>query len=178
LNGNAGPLDDRASETLTALIECFLPTDGESPSADDIGVLDYFRKTFLQDASDDRQWYRAEPFAHVAVRELGWQIARTPIRYFIDTLQEIDAACEAAYGCRFVGLDHERRVEVVAKLDSGAFLKTTYPASSAFIAMLSNGVQESILRDPIFGGNRGYSGWAWLHVELNISPLKMRLRRI
>jgi gluconate 2-dehydrogenase gamma chain len=176
LNTSLGPLNHRACETLRALIECFFPADADSPSADDIGMSEYFWKTFLHEPDDDRQWYRRGPFAESAVRELGWQIDRAPSRYFVDTLNEVDAACERFYGDRFANLYVDVQMEVVRKLDTGDLLETTYPASGVFIAMLSNGIQESILRDPIFGGNRGYSGWRWLHVEPNKSPLKMRLR--
>lgn len=174
---SADVLDQRAHETLTALIGCVFPRDAHSPSAEELGIMGYFRQTFLRDTGDDRQWYRTGPFAETAVRELGWQIARTPAQYFIDTLHGIDAACETRYGARFAALGLPVQTEAVEELDRNTLLEGAYPATSVFLRMLCSGIQESMLRDPIFGGNRCGRGWKWLHVESNRSPLKMRVRR-
>jgi gluconate 2-dehydrogenase gamma chain len=174
---SADVLDERAYQTLTSLIADVFPPDAHSPSAEDLGIIDYFPRTFLRDKGDDRQWYRSGPFAERATPELGWQAARSPAEYFIDTLHAIDAACEARRGVCFAALSPEARAQVIEQLDRNTLLEDAHPPTSVFLRMLCNGIQESILRDPIFGGNRDYRGWEWLHVESNRSPLKMRVRR-
>lgn len=168
-------LDDEARDSLEALIGAFFPDDGTSPSARELGILGYFEKTVLDTSLNEEHWYRAAPFRPDSPAELGWQSAQTPAEYFLDTLRALETECERRFGARFGKLDAATQETVLRQLEAGSFLPDIRPPTGTFIRVLANSVQEAILRDPVFGGNRDYRGWQWLQLGLVPSAVKMRV---
>ncbi len=68
------------------------------------------------------------------------------------------------------------KTTLVAELQQGRFPAGSRPSSDRFFRMLSEGIQQAILRDPFFGGNRNHLGWKWLGLEPRPFSVKMQVR--
>jgi hypothetical protein len=162
--------------TLSALIETCFPQDDSSPTADDLGILDYFQRNVLEPKDDPRHSFAQPPFNDKAPRELGWQSEISQAEYFVTTLQEIETWSQRAHGAGLAELGIEERQAVVSALFDGAILDGINPPASVFLSLLTEGIVAATLRDPHFGGNREGRGWSWLGIEPRRSSARMRVR--
>jgi gluconate 2-dehydrogenase gamma chain len=119
-------------EVLGQMLAHLLPGGAERPGAVDTGAIDYLRAT-LEHPAADRAW-----------RER-----------ILDAAQALDAAARAQHGVAFTGLDADQREVLLRAYEQR-------PGGQRVLAKLLDFLIESLLADPIYGGNREQRGWQWL----------------
>jgi hypothetical protein len=74
-------------------------------------------------------------------------------------LASLDAYCRGTYKESFVHLTPERQDEVLTALEEGKATGFTYPSSREFFSILRTHTMEGMFADPLYGGNKDFSGW-------------------
>ena len=102
-------------------------------------------------------WYMQGPFAKGAP-EQGWQLALTPAQLYRAAIADIDSHCQAELGKTFAALaptDQDRTLHALEKEQ----LELPHASAKAFFDTLLQNTQEGFLADPLYGGNRDFTGW-------------------
>lgn len=124
--------DDAA--TVDAFAERLMPGAPGKPGARDAGVLNYIDLALAGAYSDLQDFYRRG-------------------------LAQLDAYCRKTYNMPFAKLEPARQDEVITALESGKATEFTWPTAQEFFNTFRTHTMEGMFADPIYGGNRNYSGW-------------------
>ncbi|SCY46036.1 gluconate 2-dehydrogenase subunit 3 family protein [Thiohalorhabdus denitrificans] len=119
-------------EVLEAALDRLLPADGDGPGARDIGAADYLRTTLN-----------------------GPRIDPEDRDFLLQGADWLDDAARKEAGAPFPDLPPVKQDAVlttIARSDAG----------DRWLARLLDHLFEALLADPIYGGNAGGRGWAWL----------------
>jgi hypothetical protein len=71
----------------------------------------------------------------------------------------LDAAAQRRFGKRFAAARGEEQDELLRTLEAGTLRELPGARGRATFAMLRRHVIESVLADPVYGGNRDFAGW-------------------
>lgn len=103
-------------------------------------------------------WYMTGPWAD-GTEQQGYQLQHTPAELYRIAIQNVDDYCRGAYGNKsFVDLAVADQDKVLTGLEHGKIKLAKAPAK-AFFTMLLKNTQEGFLADPMYGGNRDFTGW-------------------
>jgi len=104
------------------------------PGATEAGVLNYIDLALAGAYSDLQDFYR---------------------RGF----SSLDAFCRNTHKARFVDLDAARQDAVITALEQGKASEFAWPSAQAFFNTLRTHTMEGMFADPVYGGNKDFSGW-------------------
>jgi len=102
-------------------------------------------------------WYMEGPFAK-GTPEQGYQLALTPAQLYRAAIADIEAHCQNAFGKRFAALATADQDATLRALEKGD-LDLPHASAKDFFEMLLKNTQEGFLADPLYGGNRDFTGW-------------------
>lgn len=125
------------SRTASAIFDCMFPANSHSPSATEIGVVEYVDRALAGAYSDDAENYR-----------LG--------------LAALDQASMRLCGKAFADADSQQQSQLITALERNDLPELRTPNPRAFFDTLRAHLQEGLFADPIYGGNRDKLGWKFL----------------
>lgn len=157
-------LDRSQARTLAAAADRIFPAQDESPSASELGVVEYVDGQLAGAWGRGDRLYRDGPFPTPADRGHGWQSPLTPAEAYRHGLAALDALARDRGADSFADLPPAARDEMLASCEAGAVEADFGPALGAaeFFELLRTNVLEGLFADPRYGGNRGGLGWRWL----------------
>jgi gluconate 2-dehydrogenase gamma chain len=120
--------------TIAAFTERLMPGSEGKQGARDANVLNYIDLALAGAYADLQDFYRRG-------------------------LAQLDAYCRKSYDQPFRQLEPVRQDEVIATLEEGKATGFTWPAAQEFFSTLRTHTMEGMFADPIYGGNRDFSGW-------------------
>jgi gluconate 2-dehydrogenase gamma chain len=120
--------------TVAAFTERLMPGAPGKPGARDAGVLNYIDLALSGAYSELQEFYRRG-------------------------LAQLDAYCRKTYNEPFVRLDGSRQDQVIAALEQGKAAGFTWPMAQAFFDTVRTHTIEGLFADPVYGGNKDFSGW-------------------
>jgi hypothetical protein len=91
-------------------------------------------------------------------RSLAGAYASDLASYRIAALR-LDAAAQRRFAKRFAAAVGEDQDELLRALEAGTLRELPGGRGKAMFAMLRRHVIESVLADPVYGGNRDFAGW-------------------
>ena len=124
--------DDAA--TMSAFTERLMPGAPDKPGALEAGVLNYIDLALSGAYAEQQDFYR-------------------------QGLAQLGAHCHKTYGKPFVQLSGAQQDEVLMALESGKAGGFTWPTAQAFFNTVRTHTMEGMFADPIYGGNKDFSGW-------------------
>ena len=120
--------------TIAAFTERIMPSAPDKPGAREADVLNYIDLALAGAYSELQEFYR-------------------------HGLAQLDAYCRSAYKESFVHLAPEKQDEVISALEAGKATGFSWPAAKDFFNMLRTHTMEGMFADPLYGGNKDFSGW-------------------
>lgn len=122
------------AETVAAIAERIMPDAPGKPGAREAGVLNYIDLALAGAYSELQDFYRRG-------------------------LASLDAYCRKALSAPFARLDAAKQDEVLIALEEGKAEGFTWPTSQEFFNTLRVQTVEGMFADPLYGGNKNFSGW-------------------
>jgi gluconate 2-dehydrogenase gamma chain len=120
--------------TIAAVSERIMPSAPGKPGARDADVLNYIDLALAGAYAEMQDFYRRG-------------------------LAALDAYCRAAYKEAFIHLTPEKQDEVLTALESNKATGFSWPSAREFFSILRTHTMEGMFADPLYGGNRDFSGW-------------------
>jgi gluconate 2-dehydrogenase gamma chain len=120
--------------TIAAFTERLMPSAPGKPGARDADVLNYIDLALAGAYAELQDFYRRG-------------------------LAQLEAYCRDTYKEPFVRLNPEQQDEVITSLENGKSSGFTYPSAREFFNTLRIHTMEGMFADPLYGGNRDFSGW-------------------
>jgi gluconate 2-dehydrogenase gamma chain len=120
--------------TVAAIAERIMPGAPNMPGATDANVLNYIDLALAGAYADRQDIYRRG-------------------------LDQLDAFCQERFGARFSALSDAQQDEIVIALEDGSATGFEYPTSREFFSLLRTHTMEGMFADPVYGGNKDFSGW-------------------
>ena len=144
--------NDEEAATVDAFAERLMPGAPGKAGAREAGVLNYIDLALAGAYRDRQEFYR-------------------------HGLAALDAHCRAGFGRRFVQLSANDQDAVIGALDESKAPEFTWPTAKAFFETLRTHTLEGMFADPVYGGNRNFSGWALVGfpgVQMSFTPADMK----
>jgi len=120
--------------TIAAFTERIMPSEPGKPGARDADVLNYIDLALAGAYAELQDFYRRG-------------------------LAQLEAYCRGAYKEPFVRLTPAQQDEVIASLENGKATGFAFPTAHEFFTILRTHTMEGMFADPLYGGNRDFSGW-------------------
>src|SRR5437870_6476592 len=120
--------------TVAAFAERLMPGAPGKAGAHDAGVVNYIDLALSGAYSDLQDFYRRG-------------------------LAQLDAYCKKTYNQPFARLDAARQDDVIRAMEEGKATEFAWPTAQEFFNTLRTHTMEGMFADPIYGGNKDYSGW-------------------
>lgn len=120
--------------TVAAFTERLMPGAPGKPGAAEAGVLNYIDLALAGAYADLQDFYRRG-------------------------LAQLNAYCRKAHGQTFVLLSATQQDEAIATLEAGKANGFVWPTAQEFFNTLRIHTMEGMFADPMYGGNRNFSGW-------------------
>ena len=120
--------------TIAAFTERLMPGAPGKPGARDAAVLNYIDLALAGAYAELQDFYRRG-------------------------LAQLDAYCRTTYKETFLRLDAGRQDAVVTALEQGKAAGFRWPTAQAFFETLRTHTIEGMFADPVYGGNKDFSGW-------------------
>jgi len=118
---------------LKSVLLILFPNDGNGPSADDLHTYEYI------------MWVLKDPGAN-----------QENNKYVLDGIDWTNEAAEKLFGEKYIALKKTEQAKLISK-----FLDVDY--GHDWCSILITLILESLLLDPIYGGNPDGVGWKWLN---------------
>ena len=119
---------------VVAFTERLMPGAPGKPGAREAGVLQYIDLALAGAYADLQDYYRRG-------------------------LAQLDTYCRTTYHQRFVLLTAARQDQVIAALEEGKATGFKWPDAQEFFNTVRTHTMEGMFADPIYGGNKDFSGW-------------------
>jgi len=133
-DGHGVFFNDEHAATVAAFAERLMPGAPGKPGAHDANVLNYIDLALAGAYAEQQDFYRRG-------------------------LAQLDAYCRKAHGQPFVKLSAARQDEVIGALEQGKASEFEFPTAQAFFNTLRTHTMEGMFADPVYGGNKDFSGW-------------------
>jgi len=141
-------------ETAT---ERLIPDEEDGLGARGAAVAVFIDRQLAGPYGRAEHWYMQGPWA-TGFPEQGYQLKLTPGELYQAAIREVNAWCQKNHGKAFAGLPSTEQDDVLHGLESGEIELANVPAK-VFFTMLWNNTVEGFLADPMYGGNRNFTGW-------------------
>ena len=141
---------------IAAFTERLMPGAPGKPGARDAGVLNYIDLALAGAYADLQDFYRRG-------------------------LAQLDAYSRTTYKKPFVQLEATQQDEVIAALEQGKASGFSWPTAQEFFNVVRTHTMEGMFADPIYGGNRDFSGWRLVGfpgAQGNFSPVDLQNKQI
>lgn len=147
--------DERAFiEAATARL---IPDDEDGTGARGADVAVFIDRQLAGPYGHAYRWYMQGPWEK-GIPGQGYQLRLTPGELYQTAIRDVDAWCRKNHGKGFVALSADEQDDVLHGLESGDIKLADVPAK-AFFTMLWKNTVEGFLADPMYGGNRNFTGW-------------------
>ncbi|CAB3763821.1 gluconate 2-dehydrogenase subunit 3 family protein [Paraburkholderia humisilvae] len=143
---------------IHAAVEELIPADHTGAGAREAGVPEFIDRQMETPYGHGRLWYMQGPFHPEVAPELGYQLGLVPRDVYRHGIEACNAACVRDHGKVFAELPRETRVLVLEQLEAGKLHLDAVPPKLFFSTLLQN-TKEGYFADPMYGGNKGMSGW-------------------
>ena len=144
------------ANTVAAFAERLMPGAPGKPGARDAGVLNYIDLALAGAYTDLQDFYRRG-------------------------LAQLDAYCHSTYKQAFAQLEPARQDEVITALEQGKATGFSWPTAQEFFTVLRTHTMEGMFADPIYGGNRDFSGWRLVGfpgAQGNFTPVDLQNKQV
>jgi gluconate 2-dehydrogenase gamma chain len=122
------------AETVAAFAERIMPGAPGKPGAREANVLDYIDLALAGAYKDLQEFYR-------------------------QGLAALESHTRKTYGESFARLSPERQDETIRALEDDKAESFAWPSARAFFETLRTHTMEGMFADPVYGGNKDFSGW-------------------
>lgn len=145
----------RFVEAATARL---IPGDSDDPGALEANIPLFIDLQLAGPYGRADRWYMQGPWA-AGTEQQGYQLKQTPAELYRIAIAGVEDHCRQQYGGHaFAELSVEQQDQVLRDLEAGKVKFKDIPAK-AFFSVLWQNTQEGFLADPMYGGNRGFTGW-------------------
>ena len=120
--------------TVGAFTERLMPSGEGKPGAREAGVLNYIDLALSGAYADLQDFYRRG-------------------------LAQLDVHCRNTNGKPFRQLEAAQQDEVITALEQGKATGFAWPAAQEFFNTIRTHTMEGMFADPVYGGNKDFSGW-------------------
>lgn len=100
----------------------------------------------------------SEPPWREGMEEQGYQLAYSPAALYRKAIGAINTYCEREFGRPFANLGDDQQDDLLHQLEDGKIDLGDVP-SNVFFDHLWQNTLEGYLADPMYGGNRDFTGW-------------------
>jgi len=133
-DGHGVFFNDEHAATIAAFAERLMPGAPGKPGARDANVINYIDLALAGAYADQQDFYRRG-------------------------LAQLDAYCRKAYNQPFVKLSAAQQDDVIGALEQGKASEFEFPTAQAFFNTLRTHTMEGMFADPVYGGNKDFTGW-------------------
>jgi gluconate 2-dehydrogenase gamma chain len=134
-----------------------IPNDALGPGAKEAGVATFIDRQLSGPYGRAETWYMQGPWKK-GTKEQGYQLKLTPAQLYRTAIADVDAWCSKNGKRPFAELDAAEQDKLLHDLEQGHIELARAPAKDFFAMLLQNTI-EGFLADPMYGGNRDFSGW-------------------
>ncbi len=134
-----------------------IPSDQLGGGAREAGVRTFIDLQLAGPYGRAERWYMQGPWP-TGTDMQGFQLKYSPAQIYRQAIAGINAHCHRQYGKPFAQLSHERQDALLQALEGGKLDLGQVPADT-FFGLLWQNTQEGFLADPVYGGNRDFTGW-------------------
>lgn len=155
-----GPAYFTQQETafVDAAVARLIPKDELGAGAKEAGVTHFIDRQLGGPYGRAQTWYMQGPWRD-GTKQQGYQLKLTPAEFYRVAIADIDEHCRKSYGGKtFAQLDAATQDKVLHGIEKGDIELAHVPAKQ-FFDMLWHNTQSGFLADPMYGGNRDFSGW-------------------
>jgi gluconate 2-dehydrogenase gamma chain len=141
--------------TVAAFAERLMPGAPGKPGATEANVLNYIDLALAGAYTDQQEFYR-------------------------HGLTALEAHCRKAYGESFAKLTSAQQDETIRALEEGKAESFAWPSPRAFFDTLRTHTMEGMFADPVYGGNKDFTGWnlvGFPGVQLIFTPAELESRQ-
>jgi len=143
---------------IDAAVSRLIPADELGPGAKEAGVTFFIDQQLAGSFGRAETWYMQGPWKE-GTPEQGYQLKLTPAQLYRAGIQGIDDYCRRTFNNKtFAELGAGDQNKVLHGLEKGEIELASAPAKE-FFAMLWQNTNEGFFADPIYGGNRDFTGW-------------------
>jgi gluconate 2-dehydrogenase gamma chain len=143
---------------VNAAVDRLIPADPHGPGGIEAGVPVFIDRQLDMPYGHGAYFYMQGPFHTDAPPTLGYQLQYTPREMYRLGIAAADSACKKTKGRVFSDLPHLDQEQFLTSLEKGNVTLQGPPATTFFAQLLTN-TREGYFSDPMYGGNRGMSGW-------------------
>jgi gluconate 2-dehydrogenase gamma chain len=155
------PVEARA---IAAVADRIFPADGGSPSATELGAVEFIDAQLAGPWGQGDRLYRQGPFFPSPDGGHGWQSPLSPAEAYRHGLLTLDLLAHFRHGAVFAELVPDVQDALLSLCERGetnADFGENLGADEFFVLLRTN-VVEALFADPRHGGNRDGRGWRWL----------------
>jgi gluconate 2-dehydrogenase gamma chain len=142
---------------VEAATERLIPDEEDGLGARGAAVAVFIDRQLAGPYGRAQHWYMQGPWAKGTPQQ-GYQLKLTPGELYRAATRDVNAWCQKSHSKDFALLSVAEQDEVLHGLESGDIELADVPAK-VFFAMLWNNTVEGFLADPMYGGNRNFTGW-------------------
>jgi gluconate 2-dehydrogenase gamma chain len=143
---------------LNAALAQLIPADALGPGAREAGGAYFIDQQMASPFGRAERWYMQGPWKE-GTEEQGYQLKLSPAQLYRVGIRAVDGYCRSQFsGKTFAQLAPADQDKVLHGLEGGDIHLTDAPAKD-FFDMLWQNTQESFFADPMYGGNRNFTGW-------------------
>ncbi|MFT3814951.1 MAG: gluconate 2-dehydrogenase subunit 3 family protein [Acidovorax sp.] len=140
-------------------VALLIPNDDMGPGAVEAGVPEFIDRQMETPYGHGKLWYMQGPFRPESPPELGYQTNMAPRDIYRHGMAACDAWCKQQHGGKgFAALDDDTRLQVLKDMEAGKAKFENMSAKLFFSTLLAN-TKEGFFADPMYGGNKGMTGW-------------------
>ena len=169
--------------TVEAFTGRLLPGSADDPGAREAGVMYYIDNLLAREEGFVEPTYRQAPFAESYegdqppsqddprmgfgviwvseedIERYGYQSELTPREVMRIGLSATDRYANERFGSNFVELDEEQQDTLIQEMVDGDASGFEPLTSTRFFHIMRRYTAEGMFSDPVYGGNRNFSGW-------------------
>ena len=143
---------------VEAATERLIPEGNDGFGAKSAAVAFFIERQLAGPYGSAETWYMQGPWQN-GTEEQGYQLKLTPAQFYRTAIRNIDDHCRRNFASKtFAALTAADQDQVLHGLEKGDIALVDVPAKR-FFDMLWQNTQEGFLADPMYGGNRNFTGW-------------------
>lgn len=143
---------------VEAATERLIPSEDTGTGAKEAAVAVFIDRQLAGPYGRAETWYMQGPWQQ-GTPEQGYQLKLTPAQVYRAAIRNLDDYCRRTYANKtFAELVHADQDQILRSLEQGSIELADVPAKEFFGMFLQNTV-EGFLADPLYGGNRNFTGW-------------------
>lgn len=143
---------------VEAATERLIPSEETGTGAKEAAVAVFIDRQLAGPYGRAETWYMQGPWQQ-GTQEQGYQLKLTPAQVYRAAIRNLDDYCRRTYANKtFAELVYADQDQTLHGLEQGSIELADVPAKEFFGMLLQNTV-EGFLADPLYGGNRNFTGW-------------------